>query len=690
MYTASTCRLKPPEDRQRPGSGSALLAATALLFVSGLVWSGEGRQLTRGTEAAAVPVEPPAAVEPATGSGSSAKEDVTLTVYVGGVEGKLLDNVAAYLEINQPPPKPPEPEKSSAISQLPGSDLIERLPGGGLIERSLEGLIEGARTIASGGQGRRGGLRPIGSFALSVDERRLNWLHARAEEDIRDALKPFGYYHPSIESTLEREGNRWIATYEIEPGPPVRIARVDIRILGEGGSDPAFQALVAETPLSTGKILLQPAYESLKDQLRRVATDRGYFDAQLTRSEIRLDLEANKADIVLHFNSGKRFQFGEITFTEGLLSENLLRRYAKFDPGEPYDSRKLQTLQTNLINSDYFNRVDVSAPSKKAVDRQIPVNVALELRNNRRLDFGVGYGTDTGVRGTAGFEIRRLNMQGHKFSSRLVLSQIKYSLTGVYEIPGSDPTTDAFALSTGVFREDSNVKDASAVVIGGFWRTRRGLWENTLGLDYTFESFRVDERTSSRLLIPNLRLTRLEANDPINIDHGSRLDLLVRGAYEPLLSDVSFFQPVARGKIIQRLTSFGKLIVRGDLGTTLVSDFDSLPTSLRFYAGGDESVRGYKLDTISPRDAEGNLKGGKNLIVASVEYVQHVRGQWSAAVFADTGDAYNFEAPDLKTGVGVGVRWQSPVGPVRIDFAHALDRPPGDEFRIHFAFGPPL
>jgi translocation and assembly module TamA len=682
--------LKPPEDRQRPGSCSALFAAAALLLVSGLAWSGEGRQLTRGTNAPAIPAKPQAPAEPesksATGPGSSAKEEVTLTVYVKGVEGKLLDNVAAYLEINQPPSKPEKP-----ISQLPGGDLIDQLPGGGLIERSLEGIIEGAKKITSDdSKGKRGGLRPIGSFTLSVDERRLNWLHARAEDDIRDALKPFGYYQPTIQSTLEREGNQWIAVYEIDPGPPVRIARVDIRILGEGGSDPVFLALIAETPLRTGKVLLQPAYESLKDQLRRVATDRGYFDAELTRSEIRLDLEADTADIVLLFNSGKRFQFGKVTFTEDILSENLLQRYVKFQPGEPYDSSELQKLQTNLINSNYFNRVDVSAPPKKAVDRQIPVNVALELRNNRRLDFGVGYGTDTGVRGTAGFEVRRLNMQGHKFSSRLVLSQIKYSLTGVYEMPGSDPTTDAFALSAGVFREDSDAQNSYSTVIGGFWRTRRGLWESTLGLDYTFESFRVDERQTSRLLIPNLRLTRLEANDPIDIDHGSRLDLLVRGAYEPLLSDVSFFQPVARGKLIQRLTSFGKLIVRGDLGTTLVSDFDSLPTSLRFYAGGDESVRGYKLDTISPRDAEGNLKGGKNLIVASVEYVQHVRGQWSAAVFADTGDAYNFEAPDLKTGVGVGVRWQSPVGPVRIDFAHALDRPPGDEFRIHFAFGPPL
>ncbi len=613
-------------------------------------------------------------------------QSVKLTVYVEGVTGELRDNVAAFLEINQPPPEPAEPEDSEQPDNL--------------IEKSVDGFIEEVKKMAGEKEKEptQNGQPPVGSFKLQVSERRLRWLHGRAEADIERALQPFGHYNPVVKSYLDRSENHWIATYKIDPGPLVKIDRANIRVMGDGAQDPVFQDLLASQPLVEGAALVQPRYEQLKSDLRRVAAERGYFDAEFEQNTIQVNPQTNKAAIDLIFDSGRRYRFGEITFTEGILKDSLLWRFVKFDPGEPYKSAKLQRLQSDLINSAYFDRVQVSTPRDELSEEAaaefssgyVPVNVELESRDNRRYDFGFGYGTDTGVRGSASFEHRRLNKSGHRLTTRLLASQIKYSLLASYEIPGADPTTDLYTLRTGIFREDSDVKDTFTAVVGLSWRTSYGLWDQTLSLDYGYESFRVQDRSESGLLIPGILLTRVDADDPVNITQGYRLDFRLRGAYEPLLSDVSFLQPRARGKLIHVLGAAGKLIVRGDFGTTFVSDFEQLPSSLRFFAGGDNSVRGYELDKIGPEDSDGNVKGGKSLIVGSLEYEHRLVGRWSAAAFVDSGDAFNFDEPDLKTGVGVGVRWQSPVGPVRVDFARALDRPPGDDLRLHFSFGPPL
>lgn len=555
----------------------------------------------------------------------------TLTVSIEGVEGELRRNVAAFLEIQR-----------------------------------------------SAGQ-------PV------TDETRLRWLHARADEDIRNALKPFGYYRPDIEASLEETAAGWTARYRIEPGPPVRISRLEVVVLGEGKDDPPFQKLLAESPLSEGGILVQPPYEDLKRRLQWLATDRGYFDAEFKAHEIRIDLEHDSAEVILRFDTGRRYRFGQIRFPDTVLAPEFLRRYVKFQPDDPYVSSDLLKLQSALINSDYFDQVEVAAPYEQAEDYRIPVEVRLKMLPSRKFSFGLGYGTDTGPRGKVGFEYRYLNRWGHRFKTELLGSQIKYGASAEYTIPGADPTTDLYSLRAKLLRENSDVKDTYSATLGGSWKKQFGLWQRILSLDYLVESFSFDsDEQLTKLLIPGMTWTRVQSDDPLNVRRGSRLQLQLQGAYQPLLSDLSFIQPVVRGKLIHGLGERGRLLVRGDVGTTWVSDFDKFPASLRFFAGGDNSVRGYDLDKIGPVNREGDVIGGKHLLVGSLEYEYPLWWEkWSVAVFVDSGDAFD-DTPDLKTGVGFGVRWQSPVGPVRVDLASGLDRPPGDIIRLHLSIGPEL
>ncbi|HRD49356.1 MAG: outer membrane protein assembly factor [Candidatus Competibacter sp.] len=560
------------------------------------------------------------------------RENGTLTVTVEGVDGPLRDNVLAYLELN-------------------------RFAG-----------------------------------KTTPDETRLRWLHARAETQIHEALQPFGYYEPIIESTLNRTANGWEARYRIQPGRPLRIATLDIQVIGEGGQDPAFQALLAQLPLAPGQILDQPKYEQIKQTLETRATERGYFDARFTESAIRVDLQAYEAAIRVRYDTGQRYRFGAITFKQDFLSPKLLNRYPRFKAGDPYAADDLLKLQSDLNSSPYFSQIQVNAPPDAAT-ATAPVNVELEPNKQRKYSAGLGYGTDTGARVKLRAEQRWLNRQGHHAEEELQWSTIK-SLVGVkYKIPGADPISDEYSLTASYSQQNYNQQDYQRFMLGGGWQQQEGKWLKNYSLNYQYEEFSVgDQPTSSALLlIPGLNWTWIDADDRLYTRRGLLFGFELRGASTALLSDLSFAQGVLHLKGVYALNDASRFIARGDAGVTVISEnFDQLPTSLRFFTGGDTSVRGYAYNSIGPTDAEGIVIGGKNFLVGSLEYEHRVWDGWSLAAFVDSGDAFNGATPEMKTGVGVGLRWRSPVGPVRIDLASGLDRPPGDTFRFSFSIGPDL
>ena len=560
------------------------------------------------------------------------RENGTLTVTVEGVDGRLRDNVLALLELN-------------------------RFAG-----------------------------------QAAPDEARLRWLHGAAETQIREALQPFGYFDPTIESSLNRIPGGWEARYRIQPGRPVRITTLDVRILGEGRQDPAFQQAVANIPLAQGQALDQPKYEQFKQALETLATERGYFNARFTEHAIRVNPQTYEAAIHLHYDTGPRYRFGNITFKQDFLSPKLLNRYPRFKPGDPYNANDLLKLQGDLYSSPYFSQVQVNAPPDAATETA-PVDVELEPNKKRRFSAGAGYGTDTGARARLKVEQRWVNRQGHHYEAELQWSTVK-SLVGVkYLIPGADPTTDEYSLTAGYIQQNYRQQDYEQFIIGGGWQRQDGKWLKNYSLSYQYEDFSVGDQPTTRslLLIPGLNWTWVDADNRLFPTRGLLFGFELRGASTALLSDLDFVQGMLRLKGVYALNDTSRFIARGNAGATLISQgFEQLPTSLRFFTGGDASVRGYAFNSIGPTDDEGTVIGGKNLLVGSVEYEHRVWDGWSLAAFVDTGDAFDSGSPDLKTGVGVGLRWHSPVGPVRLDFASGLDRPPGDVFRFSFGIGPDL
>jgi translocation and assembly module TamA len=189
--------------------------------------------------------------------------------------------------------------------------------------------------------------------------------------------------------------------------------------------------------------------------------------------------------------------------------------------------------------------------------------------------------------------------------------------------------------------------------------------------------------------MPGIEWTRLRADNQIRPRNGSKLDLSARFAADALASDTSFVQLTLHGKWIWSFEHGGRVLIRGDLGTTSERELAELPPSVRFFAGGDNSVRGYAFEELGPVDADGKVIGGSSLATGSFEFEQPLRARWSLAFFTDSGNAFERSEMDAKTSVGMGGRWQSPLGPIRIDLAQPLEHE-HDSMRIHITLGPDL
>ncbi|QKT02503.1 outer membrane protein assembly factor [Ectothiorhodospiraceae bacterium 2226] len=524
----------------------------------------------------------------------------------------------------------------------------------------------------------------------ALSEGRIRTLHRRAEEEIRRALEPFGYYRPTVRTSLEQRETDWLARYEINPGPRIPLTEVDVQIIGEGADTPAFRETLRTLPLQRDAPLEHARYEQAKRALQRTAASYGYLNARLVRHELRIDLEAYEASAVLHLDSGPRFRLGEVEFHPTVVRPELLQRFVPFEPGEPYRSARLLELQTALGDSNYFADVVVQPRHDQEEDLELPVEVRLTPRERQQYTVSLGYGTDTGARTGLGFENRYVNARGHRLRGDMLIAERRNRIAARYIVPVRDPRTDSIEYSAAWQDEQARTFRSETLQISAGHTRARGSWRETIALTYLDERYTIaDQRDRSTLWMPSGSWTRIWADDRIYTRRGGQFGFDVRGAAEELGSDVDFTQSRVQGTLIRPLLPRSRIILRGEAGTTLIGDINELPASLRFTAGGDHSVRGYAYRSLGPTDAEGRVVGGKHLLFGSVEYEHTLYGLWSAALFYDRGNAINSISDPLESGAGFGVRWRSPVGLIRLDVASAISQP-GNPWRLHLRIGPDL
>lgn len=526
------------------------------------------------------------------------------------------------------------------------------------------------------------------------DQESLEHFSIGAQEQAQRASQALGYYQARIDSEVVKGKDGALQlVINVQAGEPIHLRNVTVRVDGPAASLKAFR-IPKSAALTSGAVLNHGHYEDAKRLILNQASRYGFFSGRFTQQRLSVDPAAGVADIDLVYDSGPRYSLGKVSFSgDAPFDDDLLRRMVPFKEGTPYDSELIAELNQAMQASGYFEGVRVDAAPTAAVGQSIPVTVALDTRKPRTMGLGLGYSTDVGPRGKANWTRHWVNPQGHSYGIESELSAPRQNVGLWYDIPLDPPLTDKLRFAGGYQYEEIAGTDSLSklLTVGPEWHSRLPSgWERVISLKWQREEYRLgDDSGLSTLLMPGISYSFLRSDNRIDPHNGYRLQFDAQVAKEGLMSDSNLLHG---NVLLKGLTTLGqnhRLLGRVQFGGNATNGYKSIPPSLRFFAGGDQSVRGYDYQTLSPENSDGDRIGGRYMVAGSVEYQYSIAEKWRVATFVDQGNSFNtLNLPSLKTGVGIGVRWVSPVGPLRLDLAHALDDDGG--IRLHFSMGPEL
>ncbi|TCB77545.1 outer membrane protein assembly factor [Acinetobacter sp. ANC 3781] len=380
----------------------------------------------------------------------------------------------------------------------------------------------------------------------------------------------------------------------------------------------------------------------------------------------------------------------------------------KVDTETDQNLRQLQVQQETKETEE--ERLKVQAREEK----KIPVIVTLNADRLNSAEVGAGYGSDTGARVRGQYRRAIVNRRGHSFDANLELSKIRQSIDGRYNIPYHHPLNDYISMVGGYEREErEDVAQGNGLMIESavagvdrIIKRPRGSWQHTFGLRYRLDritqdgvvdageipdAFLANANEQQQSLLFGYEVARTTSDKRVNPGKGFRQTYKVELGSESLLSDADMAIVNAGWRFIYSLgeNDNHQFVGRGDVGYIFAQDFTKVPYNLRYFTGGDQTIRGFDYKSLSPEE-NGFKLGGQALAVGSLEYNYQFKEGWRAAVFSDVGNAYDkdFNTPTAYS-VGLGVRWASPIGPIRVDVASGIsddDHP----IRIHFFIGSQL
>lgn len=531
-----------------------------------------------------------------------------------------------------------------------------------------------------------------------LSEARLQFLLRRIPGEVTKALEPFGWYSPVVAVQREPARGGIRIRVDVEPGEPVRVKTLAADIAGDAKDDRFVMRELPKIEPGVGERFVHADYEASKVRVERKLADRGYFDAKRRTARVAVSREAKTADVLLRWDSGPRHAMGEARFAANQFRPGLLPPLVDWTEGEPYHRNKLDRLRTRLSQLDYFALVEVvPAEDGKGEDLRVPVDITTTPAKRTAYTAALRFGSDTGAGVRGSMNRRWVNDRGHKWLSDFEWSQRRSGLTTQYRIPSLRRLPGWWGGRVEYLTEDpESALGYERLGLGAGWQGRRDPYTLSGRVVFAEERTKLLRRdrfpdARQTMLYPELSATYRRVDDPLNPDDSLQLTMTLRaGVIEAASRRERFAQLEVGAQWLHTLDDVQAVILRADAATTSYGgslESLSFPTSLRYFAGGDRSIRGYGYREIGPR-FEGEVLGGLHRVVASAEYQYFFTDEWGAAVFVDAGDVFNTRrAFDPKIGVGVGARWRSPVGLVGVDIAQGLDEAAGGGVRLHLSFG---
>ena len=524
------------------------------------------------------------------------------------------------------------------------------------------------------------------------DPHNLKIYQEELERRISISLQAVGFYHPNIEFTTTTRHNNTKIEVHIETGNPVRVDTLDLKLSGPASTNSEFMQQIASLPLARGDIFNHQKYEQTKNLLISTARNLGYFAASFTRAQVLVTQKNRQADIFLHFSSGQRYRISTVDYKSTLFSKDFLQRWQPFQGVVPYRTSYVSDLTRNLQNSGYFKYVRVTPQLEKSVGNHVPLLVELESSSENVVSVGAGYATDSGPRIKGNWLRPHHNRAGHALEASASISELRQQLSAGYRIPHKHrPETDNYSFDLGILnhRTDDTFSQLRTFDISDHRQLNSG-WRRDIFLRGENERFRVgSQKNRINLLLPGISFSRTNSPGGLYPENGSYLSFRLLAGSRKLLSDIDLLRATASAKHLRSWGNKHFLISRAELGGLYSNRLNQVPASHRFFAGGDASVRGFAYQSISPVNTNNERIGGQFLTTASLEYNYTIREQWALATFIDSGRAFTDSSDPYRVGIGFGLRWLSPVGPLRVDVGYGVSED-NHPVRLHLSIGPRL
>lgn len=516
----------------------------------------------------------------------------------------------------------------------------------------------------------------------TISGARLRRLLRETPGQVARALEIYGYYSARTEVThVQLAERRHRVELAISPGEPVLVAVRRVSVDGPAADEEMVARRLTTFAPAEGDPFDHLSYENGKAAVERALLRLGYFDQQLVEHRVEVVRQSRSASIYLRWRSGERYRFGATTFGGAQFDDAFLRRYLPWREGDTYDQAQIEVLQQRLAVAGYFAGVEVEPRVGDRADGAVPIAINMTPAARSVWSLGAFVESNIGAGARIGLDRRWVNTAGHVLRAELEGSSSLVAGTAEYRMPRARGHDAQWLVGVQWRNETRDAIDSESRLLRlgalGQWHE----WTGTASVNALKGSFRVGSRRlnlraeDTLVVYPEISATRVYARDRIRPERGGSLRVTARAANTALGSDVDFAQLRVEGRYVLPLGLPARLLLRGEIGATRTDDFRRLPPDLRFFAGGGGSVRGYGWQELGPVDADDEPLGGRNVYSTTVEYERRLFGDWSWAAFVDAGNVGIDGYARPRWGIGAGIRWASPIGPIRFDVARGLNDP---------------